>query len=117
MGTLVVPEAPEAALERCWAARGRRSLYGSFPQFRELVQQVLSRDIRSVTQRVKVPHRAAAGGPAALCQRTAAQQQQQGGEEGFWKVVLDGIQISYDVAEGGGDVVVRSARLAAVADA
>ena len=90
--------------------------------------QVLSRDIRSVTQRIKVPRRAQHGGPAALCtssERTQQQQQQgeasTGGaaavaaaavqEEGYWKVVLDGIQISYDVEEGSSDVVLRSACL------
>lgn len=83
-----------------------------------------------MTQRVKVPQRAQHGGPAALsgapsglpdagaAQRAAAapgatQEHPEGGQaEGFWKVVLDGIQISYDVEEGSRDVVLRSATLA-----
>ena len=87
---------------------------------------MLSRDIRSVTQRIKVPQRAQQGGPAALHssggaggggggvpqQQQQQQQQQQAGErqEGYWKVVLDGVEISYDVEDGSRDVVVRSAR-------
>lgn len=78
--------------------------------------QVLSRDIRSVTQRVKVPQRAQQGGPAALS-GAQQQEQQQGGtgeaEEGYWKVVLDGVEVTYDVEEGTRDVLLRSAHLAA----
>ena len=83
-------------------------------------------DIRSVTQRIKVPQRSQHGGPAALSSgsgsgsSTAASGGGVGqagaaaeGGEGFWKVVLDGIQISYDVAEGNSDVVLRTAALAA----
>lgn len=98
--------------------------------------QVLSRDIRSVTQRIKVPQRAQQGGPAALSTAgggggsggAPAQQQdgQQSGrqdgqqqeeeeeqqrQEGYWKVVLDGVEISYDVAEGSRDVLLRTARV------
>ena len=79
---------------------------------------MLSRDIRSVTQRVKVPQRAQQGGPAALSQLGGGGDSSGGGggtaddDEGYWKVVLDGIEISYDVEEGSRDVVLRSARLA-----
>jgi hypothetical protein len=72
------------------------------------VLQALSRDIRSVTQRIKVPGReergealpalAAAGGKAAAG----------GPPEGKWHVVLDGIEITYEVEEDGG-VTIRSA--------
>lgn len=76
--------------------------------------QVLSRDIRSVTQRVKVPQRAQQGGPAALAGGGGASGvQQEGQQEGYWKVVLDGIELSYDVEPGTADVVLRTARLLA----
>ena len=98
-------------------------------------KQVLSRDIRSVTQRVKVPQREQRGGPAALSATGGAAAAapangpaaagdpaapQAAGdvaagtaeEEGYWKVVLDGIKLSYDVEEGSNDVVLRSAQLA-----
>ena len=95
------------------------------------VLQVLSRDIRSVTQRIKVSQRSQHGGPAALSSSSsgstgsssAAASSGGGGggqagaaaeaAEGFWKVVLDGIQISYDVAGSSSDVVLRTAALAA----
>lgn len=90
---------------------------------------MLSRDIRSVTQRIKVPQRAQHGGPAALSstagtaaaaaagaglETAAGDRQHEAAEqgEGFWKVVLDGIQISYDVEDGSSNVVLRSATLA-----
>lgn len=151
VGTLRMPAPAEAALRRAFTKHatqlGQRSLYCGFEQYRELVEQVLSRDIRSHTQRIKVPQRAQQGGPAALCSSgsgqgaapvaaAAAQQQdaaaagragtadadmagvvQQQHQEGFWKVVLDGIQVSYDVEEGSSNVVVRTARLATAADA
>ena len=86
-----------------------------------LVLQVLSRDIRSVTQRIKVPQRSQHGGPAALTSSSSNGGEGVGGQqghtaeggEGFWKVVLDGIQISYDVADGSSDVLLRTAALAA----
>ncbi|KAL4443496.1 hypothetical protein ABPG75_011233 [Micractinium tetrahymenae] len=131
IGQLRIPPAAEAALRSCWAQLGARSLYRSFEQYQQLVTQVLSRDIRSVTQRIKVPQRAQHGGPATLSGAVggstpaggpaaagpaagpAAGQQQEAAQqgEGFWKVVLDGIQISYDVEEGSSDVVLRSAAL------
>lgn len=114
---------------RCWQRLGKRSLYRNFEQYKELVAQVLSRDIRSVTQRIKVPQRAQHGGPAALGTSGSVQQPQQqetapaasaaGTEEaegGYWKVVLDGIQLGYDVEPGSRDVVLRSARLATASD-
>ena len=99
---------------------------------------MLSRDIRSVTQRIKVPQRAQQGGPAALSGGSSGGVQRRGGggagarrrqqedggeeqqqqqqeeeeeEEGFWKVVLDGIEISYDVEGGSGDVWLRGAKV------
>lgn len=76
--------------------------------------QVLSRDIRSLAQRVKVPQRTQQGGPAALSQLGSGGGGDGGGAgEGYWKVVLDGIELSYDVEEDSRDVLLRSARLAA----
>jgi hypothetical protein len=129
IGALRIPPAAEAAMLRCWQRLGKRSLYRNFEQYKELVAQVLSRDIRSVTQRIKVPQRAQHGGPAALGTSGSVQQPQQqetapaasaaGTEEaegGYWKVVLDGIQLGYDVEPDSRDVVLRSARLATASD-
>ena len=108
--------------------------------------QALSRDVRSVTQRVKVPRRAAqgqagltlqggvqrshpglvpqlAGGGAGSSGGAAASASSLGsicnsdsGEEGTWHVVLDGIDISYEIEEGEGEaegsiVLLRTAAL------
>ncbi|KAL4858561.1 tRNA (adenine(37)-N6)-methyltransferase [Chlorella vulgaris] len=128
IGALRIPPAAEAAMLRCWQRLGKRSLYRNFEQYKELVAQVLSRDIRSVTQRIKVPQRAQHGGPAALGTSGSVQQPQQqdtapaasaaGTEEegGYWKVVLDGIQLGYDVEPDSRDVVLLSARLATASD-
>jgi hypothetical protein len=128
IGSLRVPPGAEAALQSAWRKRGRHSLYPSFQQYLQLVREVLARDIRSVTQRIKVPRRTQHGGPAALssgggCEAAPEQGAAAGAatgsapDEGYWKVVLDGVQIGYDVVEGSGDVVLRSARLAATQDA
>lgn len=44
-----------SALENCWRIAGKRSLYASAGEFQGLIKQVLSWDIRSVSQR-KRPH-------------------------------------------------------------
>lgn len=123
IGSLHVPPGAEAALHSAWHQRGRHSLYPSFQQYLQLVREVLARDIRSVTQRIKVPRRERHGGAAALSSGNAATQQAAGAalcsdtSEGYWKVVLDGVEIGYDVEEGSSDVVLRSARLARAAGA
>ncbi|KAI7842910.1 hypothetical protein COHA_003421 [Chlorella ohadii] len=88
IGVLRISPEAEAELRTAWWRRGQRSLFASFDDFRGLVEQVLSRDIRSVTQRIKVPQRAQQGGPAALHsggaatpQRQAQQEQQQAGQQ------------------------------------
>lgn len=44
-------------LAKCWETMGKLSLYSSWMEFQGLLQQVLSRDIRSLSQRQK-PHNA-----------------------------------------------------------
>ena len=73
--------------------------------------QVLARDIRSVTQRVKVPQRAQQGGPGSLSGGGGGGGGEAAEEEGYWKVVLDGIELGYDVQPGSADILLRSARL------
>lgn len=148
-----VPAAADASLAAAWAERCRRrggSLYRSYAEFRGLVTDVLSRDVRSVTQRVKAPARAAAGlgglalgsqassgsgagaGAAAAAAGAGAAGQQQPPEpaasdggggggtsstvqalpEGYWHIELDGLDVSYEVLEGG-VVQLRTARCVA----
>ena len=102
-----------AAARRQAQARRRREerLYDDAEAFLQLVLASLTRDIRSVTQRQKVPRRRARGASAALDVAAAP-----GQEEGFWKILLDDVEIAYDVepdASGGPPtVVVRGARAA-----
>ncbi len=88
-------------------------LYSKYADYKTLVLQVLSRDIRSVTQRVKVPAReqkADAGTGALPALSSAAADSSAGGEarggnieeeegksEGKWHVELDGVDITYEV--------------------
>jgi tRNA (adenine37-N6)-methyltransferase len=51
----------ERAVKECWDARRGLSLYDQYDEFRAFVLDALSRDIRSVTQRVKVI------APASVC--------------------------------------------------
>lgn len=118
-----VPAAADAALAAAWEARAAcagGSLYASYAAYRQLVLEVLARDVRSVTQRVKVPARAAAGfgslalaggggdggGAAATKQQAAAAADYDSKSsetllpEGYWHVELDGIDISYEVLDG-----------------
>lgn len=82
-------------VEECWAVQRRTSLYPDSKQFLDLVVDVLSRDIRSVHQRARVE----AADPD-LNQRTDEQC-------GQYHVVLEGVDVSYDISNG--VVVVRNA--------
>lgn len=111
-------EAAAASITQAWQRRcGRRPLYPSADDFLELVQQVLARDIRSVHQRLKGPSPASLAVAAAA--RTGSSAAAAGGTQapagaagqgdaaggGFYHVVLDGVDIAYDV-DGAGNVLV-----------
>ena len=61
-------------------------LFATLDQYIEFVKETLSRDIRSVTQRIKIPERDERGTSARL-------------HEGDWHVVLDGLDIAYNIIE------------------
>jgi hypothetical protein len=104
------------------------ALYSKYEEYKTLVLQVLSRDIRSVTQRVKVPARernadsgtlpallfsstssGAAGGAGRGDSSTKVEE-----EEGKWHVELDGVDITYEVVlnqAGEKRVIVKSASI------
>ncbi|KAL4532745.1 hypothetical protein Ndes2526A_g08226 [Nannochloris sp. 'desiccata'] len=157
ISSVEIPEAVDQMLQKCWeesnnsgfsggggqaaAASGGNSkskrksrgcknvvLYSKYEEYKALVLQVLSRDIRSVTQRVKVPAReqkADAGTsalPALFPPATASSngngEERIGGdkeeEEGKWHVELDGVEVTYEVVlnqTGEKRVVVKSASL------
>lgn len=48
------------SLASCWEAQGKQSLYSSPNEFQILIEQILSRDIRSLSQRLR-PHKTTFG--------------------------------------------------------
>jgi tRNA-Thr(GGU) m(6)t(6)A37 methyltransferase TsaA len=114
LGAVRLAPGAEAALRAGWAARGAASLYATFEGLRELVLQALARDVRSVTQRKKVPGREREGRGVPALAAPAAAALPGAAREGKWHIVLDGLDISYDVDDGGG-VEVVGARLAGAA--
>lgn len=106
------------SISAAWRRRcGRRPLYADEAGFLELVQQVLSRDIRSVHQRHRGAAAAASGGAAAAggaasgapaaCGGDAGgaggdgARLGAGGQVGYYHVVLDNVDVSYDVDDAG----------------
>lgn len=67
-------------------------LYESLDKFVGLIKEVLSRDIRSVTQRIKIPGREEHG----LVQSRLHDHQP---NSGTWHVILHGIDIAYDITK------------------
>jgi len=117
LAEVVVPLEVELQVERVWRAQRKASVYKSSADVIGLIKEVLSRDIRSLNQRLYIHpvggHKAAAG---------AQQQQQQqqgaghpttsgggaeaaaGGEadpRGRYIVVLDGMDVTYDLTDDG----------------
>ena len=100
-------------LESAWgAACARRAappLYDHAAQYTALVEEVLSRDIRSAHQRERSrAEREAEGG-------TAAAEDAQPAAVGRWRVTLDGVNVGYEV-DARGEVTVTDARLPDAAD-
>ena len=100
-------------LEGAWgAACARRAappLYDHAAQFTALVEDVLSRDIRSAHQRERGRARGEAEGGAA------AAEDAQPAAVGKWRVTLDGVNVGYEV-DARGEVTVTDARLPDAAD-
>lgn len=147
---LEVPESVDQMLRECWeksnitAGKNKKkggnntatALYPRYEDYKTLILQVLSRDIRSVTQRVKVPAREQkAQGNAgsftgatlpSLCSDNSGARasggdgtgsnekkgEDTGEKEGKWHVELDGVDITYEVVlnqQGEKHVIVKSA--------
>jgi hypothetical protein len=78
------PGAQEAVSAAWEASRkgGRGSLFATAAEFVALVEEALCRDIRSAHQRQR---------PAGACDEEGT---------GFWRVLLDGVNVGYSVDDG-----------------
>jgi len=114
VGSVMIPDGVETALRDSFMRRTEKKgdselLYkpAEYAQFRNLVTQVLSRDIRSVAQRIKVPNRVSVGNamPPVDVDFEPKDSFTSGGR---WHVMLDGIEITYDFDEES-NVILRTA--------
>ena len=76
-------------------------MFTCFKEYAGFVREALSRDIRSVTQRVKVPNRKGKGFELERMYK-------KDGNSAIWHVVLDGIDIGYNVLEKEERVILES---------
>lgn len=114
VGSVMIPDGVETALRdsfmrRCEKRQGYESLYkpAEYAEFRNLVTQVLSRDIRSVAQRIKVPNRVSEGNAMPPVD-VDFEPKDSFTSEGRWHVMLEGIEITYDFDEES-NVILRTA--------
>lgn len=90
-------------LHSSWQA-STSTLFSDFDAFVNFVKEALSRDIRSVAQRIKVPGRERQGleqttlAPTSPC------------SEGKWHVILDTIDISYDIHADTNKIIIHSSK-------
>lgn len=99
--TVDIPPQIESKLEACWKQRASGSMFACFQEYASFVREALSRDIRSVTQRVKVPNRKDRG---FELERMYKEDE----NSAIWHVVLDGIDIGYNVLEEEERVIIES---------
>jgi len=88
-----IPSRAKEQLHRAWS-RIKDSMYPSAAEFLELIEQVLARDIRSVHQRRNNANKVAAEGGSAELEPESQQQ-------GRFHVVLEGVDIHYDIDTSG----------------
>ncbi|GJP31743.1 hypothetical protein CLOM_g14812 [Closterium sp. NIES-68] len=126
MASVTFHPAVSTQLQHAWSAQSHRSIYSHPNELQQLCQQVLSRDIRSVSQRQQstsltsvTPTYSAHGDGAAKgewiiskggCGKDSLEQKAVSGSV-LYHVMLDGIDFSYAVT-GGNHVTVLEAHLA-----
>ncbi|KAJ9519430.1 hypothetical protein QJQ45_023071 [Haematococcus lacustris] len=109
-------------LTSCWAANQHRSLYSTPSDFIKLVTQVLARDIRSLRQRLhegaaaQARNLASTASAAALTKQRsgepgAAPMSPAGSGTGVFHVVIEGVDVSYDITDDGPRVLIGGASL------
>ncbi|XP_022679954.1 uncharacterized protein LOC111256345 [Setaria italica] len=89
----------------------QQSLYASADEFQDLIKQVLSWDIRSISQRIR-PHQVNMEGNAdANCSREADEDHEGTASSGVvYHLHLEGIDVSYRIDQGS-NIVVEDAAL------
>ncbi|CAD7702861.1 unnamed protein product [Ostreobium quekettii] len=91
-------EVAQQQIQDCWHRQQRTSLYATSMEFLGLVKEVLSRDIRSTYQRTQA------------CKSCGIQGSDYGEAGELFHVILEGVDIAYDVVDHG--VVVCKAEIA-----
>ncbi|KAH9654090.1 TsaA-like domain-containing protein [Citrus sinensis] len=109
-----------STLDDCWGTAGKKSLYASTDELQSLIKQVLSWDIRSVSQRnrphdslVMIGNGKAFGNPSDVDENqdeeTSVCRSDQGptpSEHVIYHLILEGLDLSYRI-DGNGNVIVE----------
>lgn len=88
-----------STLSICWAQNGKISLYASMDAFQSLIKEVLSYDIRSLSQRSS-PHHVIIEGGNRRCSLHSSEESGSGPTRIIYHLILEGIDISYRIDEG-----------------
>ena len=118
---VVISARGRGQLEQCWSGTGagaarRRRLFPDLDAWLALVQQTLSRDIRSVHQRLHVPSCEREDGAEAhaaiadIAGQECSAECSAGGPPPRYQVVLQGVRVMYDNNTSGA-VLVRAAHV------
>lgn len=109
-----------STLDDCWGTAGKKSLYASTDELQSLIKQVLSWDIRSVSQRnrphdslVMIGNGKAFGNPSDVDENqdeeTSVCRSDQGptpSKQVIYHLILEGLDLSYRI-DGNGNVIVE----------
>ncbi|XP_024535499.1 uncharacterized protein LOC9637177 [Selaginella moellendorffii] len=108
VASVTFTEASLNGLDECWNKMERFSLYSSSRELHDFIAQVLSRDIRSLSQRQR-PHDGVVSEIAQPLYGDSSELHNGGGDEKLvlYNVILEGLKISYTV-DADCKVVVRS---------
>ncbi|KAH0459423.1 hypothetical protein IEQ34_012237 [Dendrobium chrysotoxum] len=97
-----------SSLSICWSEHEKKSLYASMDEFQRLIKEVLSWDIRSLSQQSR-PHHAIIEGESHECSLLPAD----GGDKPagvIYHLILEGVDISYQIDDGS-NILVEKATL------
>ncbi|KAI0504686.1 hypothetical protein KFK09_015638 [Dendrobium nobile] len=92
-----------STLSICWSEHEKKSLYASMDEFQSLIKEVLSWDIRSLSQQSR-PHHAIIEGESHECSLLPA-------SGVIYHLILEGIDISYRIDDDGSNILVEKATI------